>query len=246
MIHLRSESVPLDAMSNMLHIFAHLAQDEEKLNDAEDILKYGIFVKDNVSKLLLRRKNFINKIFKEIVKRFGINIKDLEFLSLQEINILIKSGKINKQLIKNRRNFTVIFFNGKSKILEGKSGHNFVNKGKFKEIFEARRSSVKGFGASLGKVRGKCVVAENFFMAKAKMKKGSILIVPYTGPEYLPVLKLAKAVVTDTGGITSHAAIVSRELKIPCVIGTKIATKVFKDGDLVEIDANKGIVKIIK
>jgi len=52
--------------------------------------------------------------------------------------------------------------------------------------------------------------------------------------------------VTDEGGITCHAAIISRELKKPCIIGTKIATKVLKDGDLVEVDADKGIVKILK
>ena len=56
----------------------------------------------------------------------------------------------------------------------------------------------------------------------------------------------AGAIVTNQGGITSHAAIVSRELNIPCIIGTKIATKVLRDGDLVEVDANKGVVKIIK
>ena len=58
-------------------------------------------------------------------------------------------------------------------------------------------------------------------------------------------MKKSAAIVSDEGGITSHAAIVSRELKIPCVIGTKIATKVFKDGDLVEVDANKGIVRLV-
>lgn len=51
---------------------------------------------------------------------------------------------------------------------------------------------------------------------------------------------------TDEGGITSHTSIVAREMKKPCIIGTKIATKVFKDGDLVEVDANKGVVKIIE
>jgi len=56
-------------------------------------------------------------------------------------------------------------------------------------------------------------------------------------------MKKAGAIVTDEGGITCHAAIVSRELGIPCVVGTKIVTKVFKDGDLVEVDANKGLVK---
>jgi len=62
----------------------------------------------------------------------------------------------------------------------------------------------------------------------------------------MPAIKKASAIVTNVGGITCHAAIVSRELKIPCIIGTKIATKVLKDGDLVEVDAQKGIVKILK
>lgn len=67
-----------------------------------------------------------------------------------------------------------------------------------------------------------------------------------TSPEYVFAMKKASAAITDTGGLTSHAAIVSRELDIPCIVGTKIATKILKDGDLVEVDANKSIVKIIK
>ena len=59
-------------------------------------------------------------------------------------------------------------------------------------------------------------------------------------------MRRAKAIITDEGGLTCHAAIISRELGIPCIIGTKIATKVLKDGDMVEVDANKGIVKKIK
>ena len=62
----------------------------------------------------------------------------------------------------------------------------------------------------------------------------------------VPVMKIAGAIVTDQGGITSHAAIVSRELDVPCVIGTKIATKVLKDNDFVEVDASKGIVIKLK
>ena len=69
---------------------------------------------------------------------------------------------------------------------------------------------------------------------------------PETTPDFVPAVKIAAAVITDYGGITSHAAIVSREFGVPCVIGTKIATKVLKDGDRVEVDAEKGIVKKIK
>ena len=62
----------------------------------------------------------------------------------------------------------------------------------------------------------------------------------------MPLIAKSKAIVTDEGGITSHAAIVSRELGIPCIIGTKIGTQVLKDGDLVEVDAYQGIVTILR
>jgi pyruvate,water dikinase len=67
-----------------------------------------------------------------------------------------------------------------------------------------------------------------------------------TSPDWLPLIQKAVAIVTDEGGITSHASIVARELKKPCIVGTKNATKILKDGDQVEVDADSGIVKIIK
>ena len=66
-----------------------------------------------------------------------------------------------------------------------------------------------------------------------------------TSPDYVPYLKKVAAIVTDEGGVNCHAAIVSREMNIPCIIGTKIATQVLKDDDRVEVDADNGIVKIL-
>jgi pyruvate,water dikinase len=80
----------------------------------------------------------------------------------------------------------------------------------------------------------------------SKMEGGDILVSPMTTPEFVPAMRRASAIVTDEGGITCHAVIVSRELGIPCIIGTKIATRVLKDGDEVEVDAEKGVVRIIK
>ena len=95
-----------------------------------------------------------------------------------------------------------------------------------------------------GKVRG--VVRKLFSRADvADLKSGEILVSPMTMPDYLPAMYKSAAFITDEGGVTSHAAIVARELKKPCVIGTKIATEVLKDGDLVEVDADNGIIKII-
>ncbi len=79
----------------------------------------------------------------------------------------------------------------------------------------------------------------------SEMKDGEVLVSPMTTPHYLPAMKKAAAIVTDEGGITCHAGIVARELKIPCVVGTKVATKFFKDGDTVEVDASEGVVKIL-
>lgn len=79
-----------------------------------------------------------------------------------------------------------------------------------------------------------------------KVEMGDIIVVGMTRPHLIVACRKAAAIITDEGGILCHAAIVSRELKIPCVIGTRVGTKVLKDNDLVEVDADKGIVKIVK
>jgi pyruvate,water dikinase len=77
----------------------------------------------------------------------------------------------------------------------------------------------------------------------SKIVKGSILIISMTKPSIVPYLKHVKAIVTNDGGALSHASILSREMSIPCIVGTQFATQVLKDGDLVEVDASKGTIK---
>ena len=77
------------------------------------------------------------------------------------------------------------------------------------------------------------------------MCSGDVLITSMTTPDFVPLMQKACAIVTDIGGLLCHAVIMSRELGKPCVIGTKIATQVFKDGDMVEVDADKGVVRRI-
>jgi len=78
------------------------------------------------------------------------------------------------------------------------------------------------------------------------LKKGEVLVTSMTVPTFLSAMERAIAFITNEGGITCHAAIVAREMGKPCIIGTKIATKVLKDGDMVEVDADKGVIRIIK
>ena len=106
-------------------------------------------------------------------------------------------------------------------------------------------SIISGVSAYPGIIRGKVKIifsAVDF----AKINEGTILVTSTTRPDYLPYMKKVAGFVTNEGGLLSHAAILARELKKPCIIGTKIATKVLKDGDEVEVDADKGVVNIIK
>ncbi len=103
---------------------------------------------------------------------------------------------------------------------------------------------IKGTPAYPGKARGQ-VKKISSFADMGSFKAGEILVTEMTNPDYVPIMKIAAAVVTDEGGATCHAAIASRELKVPCIVGTKIATQVLKDGDMVEVDAQKGVVKIL-
>jgi|GEM_PF-2252303 len=100
---------------------------------------------------------------------------------------------------------------------------------------------LKGVSASRGVCRGRVALVLTQEDAK-KVKRGDILVTQMTTPEFIQAMGRAAAFVTDEGGLTSHAAIVAREMKKPCVIGTKIATKVLKTGDQVEVDATKGVV----
>lgn len=106
------------------------------------------------------------------------------------------------------------------------------------------KNEIEGATGYPGKIRGrvKIILDPN---KSANFKKGDVLVTGMTRPEYLSLIKKASAIVTDAGGILCHAAITARELKKPCVIGTKNATTILKDNDMIEVDANNGVIKIL-
>ena len=135
--------------------------------------------------------------------------------------------------------------------INGKEAEVIVSK--FDTVTPEFHSEIKGKTANKGKVRGmaKVIIADygNFDGLKKIMESmvnGDILIAETTSPELMPVCSKASAIVTNQGGMMSHAAIVSREMNIPCVVGTGNATDLIKDGDIVEVDGNKGVVHIIQ
>lgn len=102
---------------------------------------------------------------------------------------------------------------------------------------------LEGTPASFGKASGPVKVV----LSPAeidKVQKGDVLVTTMTSPDYVPAMRKAAAIVTDAGGRTSHAAIVSRELGIPCVVGTDSATKTLEEGEVVTVDGSRGTVTL--
>jgi pyruvate,water dikinase len=104
--------------------------------------------------------------------------------------------------------------------------------------------TIKGFTANKGIIEG---IVRVILSAKDfhKINRGDILVTTMTSVDFVPIMEKAGAFVTNEGGITSHAAIVAREMNKPCIIGTQVATKILRDGDRVKVDGNRGIVEIL-
>ncbi len=184
------------------------------------------------------------KILQEVSRRKSIDFELLKYSLSGEIKNILNSDFDLEKLRDRKRGCFLIHSNGKLKeIYTGKEAVDFrkkITKKTKKDILE-----IKGMVASMGKITGIVKIVLSIKNLD-KVNDGDILVSPMTRPEHISAMKKAGAIVTDDGGITCHAAIVSREMKKPCIIGTKIATQVLKDGDLVEVDADKGIVRIIK
>jgi len=148
-------------------------------------------------------------------------------------------------LIERKKNFVLIdgvnTFLGDLEQFATKNSSYFFEQ----ERVESNINEFKGQIGYKGKVSGPVKILLRREQ-NSEVKEGDILVSPMTTPDFLPAMQKAAAFITDEGGITCHAAIVSRELKKPCILGTKIATQVLKDGDIVEVDADSGIVRIIK
>jgi len=159
---------------------------------------------------------------------------------------MVEKRAIDVDRINDIARHSVQYFDGKTiSLLTGTAARNIVGEIKKKLPKVKASNEVIGECAYPGRVRGTVKIV-NEPSEMVKFKRGDILISNATDPSLLPIMKKAAAFVTNMGGLTCHAAIVARELEIPCVIGTKVATQVFADGQRVEVDAINGKVRRIK
>jgi phosphoenolpyruvate synthase/pyruvate phosphate dikinase len=190
---------------------------------------------------------YVLPLYKEMAHRLGLSIKQLRCLYEHEIKAALR-GKIdpNKRL---REKGTYIGW-GFNRAMSKRINFNKVETKKLLNYLEKRSKKLhgntedQGVCASPGIAEGKAkiIISPN---ENNKVKQGDILIAEATTVDYLPAMKRAAAFVTEIGGLTCHAAVVAREFGVPCIVGLKNATKMFKDNDMVMVDAGKGLVRKI-
>ncbi len=201
-----------------------------------DLMQYIVYYRTQRTDIMNRSQYLYAPKLKTLARARGLTYKELLYCTKDEV-----LGKVppRRTLQQRVRDHATILEEGRVYCVTGNESV------RIRRMFEEKIKSISeitGKVAYTGRAKGKVRLVfstKDFFHFKA----GEILITSMTNPHMVPIMKKAAAFVTDEGGITCHAAIMSRELKKPCIIATKFATKIFKDGDLVEVDANAGIVR---
>lgn len=194
----------------------------------------------------------LNQLVEKIGNQFGVSGSELEAYKIIEILSLFEGKRVEKDILTARVENSIAYTDGfVLKYAWGREAETFVEK--VKQVYEAQASAdIIGQVANKGEERyvtgqvalinvdyGNLDAMENNI---AKMNEGEILVSEFTAPELIEACNKAKAIVTDLGGMLSHAAIVSRELKIPCIVGTEHASRSLKNGDVIRIDVELGTV----
>lgn len=183
----------------------------------------------------------------EIAEKIAVDVSYAKEMILsttkEELQTFFKKKKLPGSVeLKNRYHKSALVFAAKrSQFLIGDEADQLEKV----LVSNINPSILKGQIAYRGIVKGPVRIVLDPAKARS-FAKGDILVTGMTRPEYIPLIKRSSGMITDAGGILSHAAIIAREQKKPCVMGTINATKILKDGDIVELDANQGIVRIIK
>lgn len=205
-----------------------------------------------LNKIFFEKDTYLLQLMNRLSEKFKISSDFLLTYNQQEILDLFEGGIVDEKIILQRKRAYIS--KGKK---EGIASYHGTEAEKMIKEFNSEQSEsgnvLKGQVANKGYAKGEARVFKfglnDFHLLKEmidSMKKGEILVAETTAPEIMVACQKASAIVTNQGGMMSHAAIISREIGIPCIVGTSIATEVIQNGDLVEVDANEGVVRILR
>jgi phosphohistidine swiveling domain-containing protein len=234
------------------HTARHKAERAPLLARLDDNTKTLVNLLEATSYIRFYRASLFSKAFyeafpilREVAKRLNISFEALPYFTPTEIsNALNQNASLDEERgLKRRDLFVIRILDGVYAQYEGDEANQVIAEECPVEDTEGV-TSVSGRCAYPGNVRGIVRIIRDAREID-RVQPGDILVCKETNPDIVIAMARAGAIVTDEGGLTCHAAIVSREMKKPCVVGTRRATKIFKDGDTVEVEAEKGIARKI-
>jgi len=225
--------------------------------NARTTLKQQVYFLQKYITLRTFRKNIICQshyyhmpLLYEIASRLELSNVDIKFLTYEEILHGLSGQKSHNELKKRAKarqsGWAVLVWQEKiseitctAKILKAMEQYRIVQPQK------ARAKLIQGTIACRGKIVGRVKIIHKI-SELGKIEKGDILVTKMTTPDFVVAMSRCGGIVTDEGGVTCHAAIVSREMNVPCLIATGHATSTLKDNDIVELDAHSGVVRMIE
>lgn len=236
----KNYSLKEEQINNIKNKF-HNNQD---LNNLIDMIREFIYLKTYRIDIYSISGYKLLNLLDEISRRLNISYGDLVYLSHIEIIDYLVSSNLDFNKIKNRKkNYSIIRINNSTNIYTEDKYLDLIN-----ESIEKRDlghvNEIKGKPTYHGWVKGRARIIKDQTHFH-KIKDDDIIVSPMTDVNFIVIMHKIKGIVTDEGGILCHSAIISREFKIPCIIGTSVATQVLHDNDLIELDAITGVVRKI-
>ena len=196
---------------------------------------------------------FIIPIMAEIAKRSSEPVQDLyRYYLMAEIRELLRGKRLSAQE-KSKRDqcFVGLWKDKKARYVSGPAAERLARR-ELGSLYEVKRTKeIAGVAANPGYAKGVARILQTNNVEQTNglrktFQNGEILVTQMTQPNVMDIASRAAALVTDEGGMLSHAAIISREFRIPCVVGTHKATQVIQEGEWIEVDADKGLVRILQ
>lgn len=222
-------------------IFQEFIQDikDKSMKRKIEVMHFHAFLKTDRVDTWRKAMFLTSPFYCHISRELGISLTDACNMTITETLGFLENGTApnRKRLIQRSVNKVVYVYTKNTIFID--SG---ILKWRTRLDKSNKSSSFKGTIACMGKVRGKAKIISTQKDLE-KIEEGDIFVARFTYPTFTPYMVRAAAIVTDDGGLTSHAAIIAREYRKPCIVGTKVGTKILKEGDIVEVDANTGVVK---
>ncbi len=220
----------------------------EKYQDLFNVIRYVSRMRFEAKQITENLSSDIARLISVVSTRKKYTIPQVANMSLHELeDLLVVGGSVNVEVLNKRmEGFGLEIHVNKDDVTITELSEDDIRK--INDFENAPTDCIKGKSVYPGKVQGTAKIVPALLSEKGyntfidQLKRGDIIVAPMTSPHLAMGFAKVSGVITDEGGLMSHAALISREYKIPCVVGTKNATRVLKDGDAILLDADAGVI----